>query len=276
MEDYAYCAEQVRDFDSDRYVTALFAPASLRRDLLALYAFNLELARSREAAREPMLGRIRLQWWRDVIAECYGGAPRRHQVVQPLAAAIRRHDLSRDLFDRIIDAREVDHETSPMESMLELEAYAEATGGALNQLGGQILGARDYEVQRCAAATGTGWVLTGMMRGMRHLLMTGRPVLPSDIMVRHGLKTEMLQRSNASTPLRNAVREISEKAGRFFDDAPSARLGPAAAVLLPAVLARAYLKRLAKTGYDPFDERNMRPLRLRAWRLVIPALTGRI
>jgi NADH dehydrogenase [ubiquinone] 1 alpha subcomplex assembly factor 6 len=275
MDDYDYCAAQVREYDSDRYVTALFAPASRRPDLLALHAFNLEVARSREAAREPMLGRIRLQWWRDAITECYEGTPRRHQVVQPLAEAIRSRDLPRELFDRIIDAREADHDDAPMESIERLAAYAEATGGAPNLLALRILGVHESDLERAAAAIGAAWALTGMMRGMRHLLVTGRPVLPSDVMKRHALSQEALLHMTPSESLKNAVREIAEMAHRYLNETPSAKTGAAVAALLPSVLARAYLKRLARTGYDPFDRRNMAPLRLRAWRLIIPALTGR-
>src|SRR5262249_59311777 len=91
--DAAYCLDQVRRFDRDRYLTALFAAAPARADLMALYAFNLEVAKTREVVREPMMGLMRLQWWRDALAEIYAGTERRHQVVQPLAAAIRRHGL---------------------------------------------------------------------------------------------------------------------------------------------------------------------------------------
>ena len=94
--DAAYCLEQVRRFDRDRYLAALFARSGPRADLLALYAFNLELAKIRELVREPMMGLIRLQWWRDCIAEIYAGNVRRHQVAQPLAAAVARHGLPRE------------------------------------------------------------------------------------------------------------------------------------------------------------------------------------
>ncbi|HKA47116.1 MAG TPA: squalene/phytoene synthase family protein, partial [Methyloceanibacter sp.] len=57
-----------RDGDPDRYLSALFAPAAARDHLLALYAFNVELARVGELVHEPQLGEIRLQWWRDVLA----------------------------------------------------------------------------------------------------------------------------------------------------------------------------------------------------------------
>src|SRR5665213_2932433 len=55
----------VREHDRDRFQTALFAPAGDREALFALYAFNYEIARVRESVREPMLGQIRLQWWRE-------------------------------------------------------------------------------------------------------------------------------------------------------------------------------------------------------------------
>src|SRR5215469_14873091 len=103
------CARLLRQHDRDRFLTALFAPAERREDLFALYAFNYEVARVREVVTEPLLGRIRLEWWRESLDAIYAGAPvRRHEVVEPLAAAIRRHGLSREHFDRLIDAREED------------------------------------------------------------------------------------------------------------------------------------------------------------------------
>ena len=72
----------VRRHDRDRFQTALFAPAAHREALFALYAFNYEIARVREIVREPMLGRIRLQWWREAMAAAFAGGPvRRHEVV---------------------------------------------------------------------------------------------------------------------------------------------------------------------------------------------------
>src|SRR5207302_7126999 len=100
-------AALVRRHDRDRYQTALFAPAERREALFALYAFNYEIARVREIVTQPMLGQIRLQWWREVLDAAYAGTtPRRHPVVLPLSEAIRDCDLARQAFDRLIDTRE--------------------------------------------------------------------------------------------------------------------------------------------------------------------------
>src|SRR5712692_11899062 len=99
-------AALVHRHDRDRYQTALFAPASRREALLALYAFNYEIARVRESVTEPMLGQIRLQWWREAIAAAFESGPvRNHIVVEPLTAIIRELALSRPHFERLIDAR---------------------------------------------------------------------------------------------------------------------------------------------------------------------------
>ena len=66
MQDaFAYCEALVRT--ADRSLTALYAPAE-HRSALALYAFNIEIARVREVVRDPMAGEIRLQWWSDAFA----------------------------------------------------------------------------------------------------------------------------------------------------------------------------------------------------------------
>ena len=62
---FDHCEGLVREGDKDRFLATLFAPQKYRRPLHALYAFNLEIAKVRETAREPMPGEVRLQWWRD-------------------------------------------------------------------------------------------------------------------------------------------------------------------------------------------------------------------
>ena len=56
MQDhFTHCASLVREADRDRYLAALFAPPEKRDALFALYAFDAEISRVRELAREPIL-----------------------------------------------------------------------------------------------------------------------------------------------------------------------------------------------------------------------------
>ena len=77
-------AASVRAADPDRYFSALFAPAAARPFLFALYAFNAETARVAETVREPMLGAIRLEWWRETAEGAARATPRNHDVARGL------------------------------------------------------------------------------------------------------------------------------------------------------------------------------------------------
>jgi len=159
--DSSYCAETVRRLDANRYIAALFAPEPARGDLFALYAFNLALATVREQVKEPLVGLMRFQWWRETIDDLYRGGSRETPVARALKAAIGRRSLTRALFDTLIDARERDVADPPADLAATI-AYAEATGGALATLAVEILGAA--EARDAAHHGGAGWALTGLAR----------------------------------------------------------------------------------------------------------------
>src|SRR5215218_8756943 len=116
-DSFDHCEELVREGDKDRFLATLFAPQKYRRALHALYAFNLEIAKVRETAHEPMPGEIRLQWWRDVL----GGAGRGEVSAHPVASALRetivRYSLPPKMLEDLIDARTFDLYDDPMASL---------------------------------------------------------------------------------------------------------------------------------------------------------------
>jgi phytoene synthase len=104
---HQYVLDLVRSADRDRFLGALFAPEPARSDLLALLAFDHELARTRAVTREPLLARIRLEWWREAVAEAAGiGKPRAQPIVESLSETVRRHQLAPHGLVALIDARE--------------------------------------------------------------------------------------------------------------------------------------------------------------------------
>lgn len=93
--------------DEVRWLATRYAPDGVRRLLVALYLMDLELRRALGTI-EPMLGKIRIQWWRETIEQIAGkGAVRRHDLAEELASltASRRDliDPLNDLVDRYDD-----------------------------------------------------------------------------------------------------------------------------------------------------------------------------
>src|SRR5664279_1881901 len=91
MNNFEHCAALVREADRERYLAALFAPAEHRDALYSLYAFNVEISRVRDLAREPMPGEIRLQWWREMLAGERDGEAAAHPVASSLMATLKRY-----------------------------------------------------------------------------------------------------------------------------------------------------------------------------------------
>jgi NADH dehydrogenase [ubiquinone] 1 alpha subcomplex assembly factor 6 len=271
-------AALVRRHDRDRFQTVLFAPAARREALFALYAFNYEIARVRESVTEPMLGQIRLQWWREAIAAAFGSGPvRNHIVVEPLTAIIREFALSRAHFDRLIDARELDLAQDPPASLAALEDYAEASSASLVYLALEVLGARDPAAGEGGFHVGVAYSLAGLLRAMPFQARIGRRFIPVDIAARTGL-AEQDYRALRGTGLRAATAELAATASRHLDAARSGRGKiPRSAIpaLLPAVVARRWLTRLKRAAYDPFDPNLATADPLQSWRLAAVALLNR-
>lgn len=278
-EELSYCGAEVHRHDPDRFLTALYAPPRSRESLLTLYAFNLEIAKVRESVSEPMLGEIRLQWWREAIEEAYAGGPvRRHAVAEPLAALIREKNLTRAHFDRLIDGRAHDLYDEPPNTVNDLIAYAEATSSTLVRLAIEALGAQDGAAKEAGRSVGITWALVGLLRAMPHHLRQGRSYLPRDLEAAHGVDRRAMRELKSSPELAAAVRALADRAHGHLDEAHrSRREVPAAALpaLLPAVLAEGYLRRLARARYDVFDARLGRRPGLLAARLALRAMLGR-
>jgi phytoene synthase len=272
------CADSVRRYDHDRYLTALFAPADRREDLFALYAFNLEVAKTREVVSEPMLGQIRLQWWRESIEGAYEGQPRRHEVVEPLAAAIARHELDRTLFDRLIDGREADMDDEAPTDLDCLINYAQVTGAPVTQLAAQMLGATDPASQEAARLVGTGWALTGIIRAVPFLARGHRCRLPANLMIRHGVTEPALYEMKPEPGIAKVVEAVGDAAADHLRNARSSWRDVAKAALpamLTARLADHYLGRIARGGYDPMNRDLLRPQVSRQLSLAWAATIGR-
>lgn len=148
---HRYVLDIVRGADRERFLGALFAPEPQRSGLLSLLAFDHELARTRSVTREPMLARIRLEWWREAMAEAAGaGKPRAQPIVESLSETVRRHGLQREALVRLIDAREEEIE-GPLDVM--------TAGHALADLELAVLGVDDAASRQAAHAIGAAWLM---------------------------------------------------------------------------------------------------------------------
>ena len=164
------CAALVQRGDPDRFTALMAAPVAARARLLPLYAFNLELARAPWVSGEPMISEMRLQWWRDIIAE---RTPRAHEVAAPLHALIQETGLPIPLLDRMAEARRWDIYRDPFADEAAFAAYLDDTGAGLMWASALALGARP-EAEQALRAYGWAAALAAYFRAVPELEARGR------------------------------------------------------------------------------------------------------
>jgi phytoene/squalene synthetase len=171
------CADLVRRGDPDRFLAVMAAPRAVRGRLFVLYAFNLEVARAPWVSAEPLIGRMRLAWWREVVANAASGAARAHEVAGPLHALIREASLPPEVLDRLVAARERDAEGAPFGDRAAFEGYLEDTAGGLMWLAVRACGGTQE-----AAARALGWAagLAAYLAAVPALAARGRVPLVDD------------------------------------------------------------------------------------------------
>ena len=237
VEDAAYCANQVQEQDSDRYLVALFQPKRLRQAGITLAAWNLELSNARPPSGEKTLGLIRLQWHRDALQEILAGNPRRHPVINALAVAHEFGRVDAAALDAIVEARERDLDPEPPSDLAEVEAYARSTSGALHR---HLW--RDTKAAQAAEDAGTAFALIGLARSEPINQARGRPWAPKAL-------------NGDLRPLIQRAIELAETKG------PSTAIAP-------ATIAKGYAKRALKAKCNPTSALMAAADPWRLWRLL--------
>jgi phytoene synthase len=264
MQDaFAYCAELVRTADRDRYLATLFAPSEHRGALFALYAFNRELARVRDMAREPLPGEIRLQWWNDVLRGERDGEAAANPVASALVQTIARRGLDTGALIGVIDARRADLYDEPMRTIADLEDYARKTSSVVVAVAAKILSGA--EVREAADPAGIAQAIALLLRAFPLHASRGQLHVPTDLLARHGVRTSDVFAGRTSDGLNAALTDMRDLARRHLamartrvPELPQEAL-PA---FLPVALVGPALRRLDRCG--AFSPAEVSPWR-RQW-----------
>lgn len=290
-DDHKHCVELVQSRDLDGYLCGLLMPSTAARDAyFAIRAFNVEVASVKDGGglgrRRPrseasvssvdasafggggggdmgemdatLASRLRMQWWRDAVAEMYeekeGGdesskpfepssagflsqtysASRKHNpIVRELTRASEDVNLTRRFLDRMIDAREHDLDVSQYDTMRDLVHYGEATSSSLLYLALECCNVRDGKADEVASRIGASLGIITALRSLVYRANFGEIAIPADIMAKHDVPMQFLlsppdrfsgaelspQEKVADEALKLAVREMAHVAGAYLSEA---------------------------------------------------------
>ncbi|MGJ4939105.1 phytoene/squalene synthase family protein [Bradyrhizobium sp. HKCCYLS1011] len=252
----AFCAALVREQDFGRYAATLFVAPELRRALLALYAFNVEITRIRDVVSQPLPGEVRLQWWSDALSGEDHGGVEGNPVAAELLSVVRAFSLPVDRLTRLIDEHQFDLYNDPMPTMAALDGYLSDTHASLFALAASIVALPSPELDHLARhaglAQGVLQVIASLPRDAAHRQL----FVPLDLLERRGSGLEEVFAGRQTPALRAALGDLLAEARQHLDmalellaEAPR-EIRP---IFLPLALVRRDLARASRPEHDPFQ-----------------------
>ncbi|WP_315778626.1 MULTISPECIES: phytoene/squalene synthase family protein [unclassified Bradyrhizobium] len=254
--DAAFCAGLVREHDFDRYASTLFVGPEIRRALLSLYAFNVEVTRIRDLVSQPLPGEVRQQWWRDTLTGLEHGGVEGNPVAAELLYTVQRYALPIERLTRLVDEHQFDLYNDPMPTMAALDGHLGDTRGALFALAAQItappFAGADHLAHHAGIALGIMQVIASLPRDVAHRQL----YVPLDLLSQHGVGQEEIFAGKPTRAIRALLADLRGQARQHLDHTMElAREAPPAVrpVLLPLALVRRDLTRAERRNDDPFQ-----------------------
>lgn len=275
----ALCLAALRDFDRDRYLASLLTPADRRAAVIALYAYNAELARVRDLVREPLPGEVRLQYWRDLLEGAGHGETAANPVAAELLRAVKERGLPVGPLVAMADARIFDLYDDPIETTAMFEGYAGETAAALIQLAGLVLDAKAAEgAFDIVGHAGVALAAAGALLLLPIHRARGQVYIPLQILSAAGLGRDSFLKEENPARVKIAIEAF---AGYGLDHLRQARAaGSIPKSLLPAFLpvslANGVLTRAARNGASALSGDIRAPQWRRQLAMISLLVSGRL
>ncbi|KAJ5010379.1 phytoene synthetase/ ribosomal protein S6 [Colletotrichum sp. SAR 10_99] len=170
-----YCQSQLQHSHHDAHLVYRLLSPRAQDAYLALRALNLELVRLPEVVSNPVIGQLRMQFWRESIDKTFAGTPPAepicvllHQALQDLRARSRSSTASSIRFwaQRVIKTREKHMDNRPFASLAALEEYAENTYSTLMYAVLAAMPLRSMQVDHLASHIGKACGIVATLRGI--------------------------------------------------------------------------------------------------------------
>ena len=256
----SYCGQLVRQNDADRFLLSMMVAPEYREALWALFAFNFEIAKTREVVSETQLGLIRLQWWKERIAEIYEGKDvAEHEGLQALAEVIKAHDLPFEHFEMLIHAREFDLEDVLPGNLEGLVNYADFTTTPLLKMVVQVMGG-DVEIDPVQVVA-VNSALIGILRAVPYMAAQRRFYLPENLMKEAGQRMDYLHEGKVVERFTDIIHAVAQ---HIVTDLRCEN----AYLRKTQRLSEMYLKQLQAADYNPYHPRMRVEPPLKALRLL--------
>ncbi|MDH2917712.1 MAG: presqualene diphosphate synthase HpnD [Sideroxydans sp.] len=253
-----YCQDKAAASGSSFYNSFRFLAKDKRRAITALYAFCREVDDVVDECSDEDVARTTLNWWRNQVAEIYGGKPQ-HPVAIALVPIVKQFNLAQEHLLEIIDGMEMDLQHPRYENFKSLQLYCYRVASVVGLLTVEIFGYKNRQTLKYAHDLGIAFQLTNIIRDVGEDARRNRIYLPMDELQQFNVTAADILNSRDSENFQKLMAFQVERAQRFYDqalallpkeDKKAQRVG-----LIMAAIYRATLIEVVSSGCHVLKER---------------------
>jgi squalene synthase HpnC len=194
-------------------VASRLLPATLRTHLLAIYGFARLVDELGDEAPGDRLAA--LDWLSAELDRAFAGTAT-HPLLRALSPTIAACELSREPFERLIEANRVDQRVHSYDTWAALLDYCHLSADPVGELVLCVFGAASPERVALSNAVCTALQLTEHWQDIREDLARGRVYLPLEDLARHGCTIEDLSADRVGNRLRRVLALEAARTAALF------------------------------------------------------------
>ncbi|KAF9483533.1 hypothetical protein BDN70DRAFT_827573 [Pholiota conissans] len=283
---HAYCKYFVQKHDYDSYLNSYFYPRALQRGYFAIKAFSVELSMVQDNVSNAMIGKMRMQFWRDAVKEMREGRPPKHPIALALHETFDNSKSTAYHLKRIIDARDAELQTSSFITVDSLTSHAESTSCTVLYLLLSLLSLPSSTLSHAASHLGAAQTFATLLRALPFHAKHGRMIIPAEITAKHSVSQEDVFRHGGDADgMEDAVFDFATLAHEHLntaydmlkaEDLQGRDAEEGLPVFLAGVPVANYLHRLEKVNFNAFDPKLQRRDGLLAWQMWVAYFRKRL
>ena len=212
--------ETLHAFTPDQGMACGFIPADKRDAILTLYAFSAEMQAVKWRTREPMMGEVRLQWWREaLLGERPSAEVEAHPLARHVLQGLQHFHLPVSGLVNLVDCMMDDLYDDPPEDMTALELYCGQTVSVLLRYASLMLAdGQEAGPADLAGPAGVAFALTQIVHDLPARLRGGRILIPATLFNDIGLEQSQVHSITDASQMRLLVSPLLDLAQKRFDE----------------------------------------------------------
>ncbi|XP_037919842.1 NADH dehydrogenase (ubiquinone) complex I, assembly factor 6 homolog isoform X2 [Hermetia illucens] len=209
---------------------------------------------------EDIAGRMRLQFWKDSIDDCYN--PQKayvldHPVLKEVKNVIDKRKLNKVYLKRLVASRDRPPNQSFL-TMKEMEDYAEQSTSSVYYILLEIFGKKDMNLDHAISHLGKAQGIANLLRAIPRQSRNAPVNIPQEVLIKHGVSQERIIRDQPHDKgVEESVFEVATVAHQHLAKARNLSKHVSRDVLpvfLPAVAVDRYLDRLRQAQFRLSDK----------------------